>query len=730
MQNTSLSRAFFVLILLCISIVLPLSFAAITFAENAGCVLKAEPSSGPAPLIVKITVDIDTTLPQPLQLGKWHFSDGASEIAFLPSTIHTFREKGEYMVAYMFADAAGNKYSCNTEITVSNSILQDEGNETEKEEEDEQRNEPADEVLNITLRALPKKGFAPLQVDFSLAVEGGTPPFSLSIDFGDGLSRSSSDKFTVSHKYAEEGRYVAAVFVEDANGLSGEANITVNVLSKDRADKEIEELFKQATSSLEETGAEEEPQKMKDLASILDTQVEGVKEVIDDIDSLSGDKREEVKAKVLEGAKDMLLKEKERVKSLAQKPEDVSADEVSELVESTGKLMKTMIKKDIPLSTDILSEAKELVHHTLIAGIDDIAEKKGVSAEKIKSIVQDPQKAKEFFKEHPAILKKAIQKTCIPVGCKRQPDEEKVKEKIERLGGDANRAKKIADSIEPTVDAAMPLVAEDGRSKAIYEIVAESIGVDEEDITIDNVTSTIIAPHPDDRKKIRSMGVMETMVVSSLVDNETYDMPDGTKMHILSGISMHCAPASIEPLAVMTEFDSLGFNASLKNDGRISLQSGNEGVMLGGSFGWNVTRDNSVSAGAMSFEVQGTDIASESFSLLVRYADGSAQALAPSIVAYDDFINFLDAALPDQYRIDRDTGVIDLSSIDAGLWRPDYTFTPLASMSEEETSWYEGHKDGNGIAFDARDENGDGFVDVIFYSNNPSGKQTIYFVTD
>ena len=83
---------------------------------------------------------------------------------------------------------------------------------------------PALQIIDIT--ADPTSGEAPLSVQFSTSVEGGSPPFSFTWDFGDGnLSTLQSPETT----YRDAGSYIAQLTVIDIDGEKDieQANIEV-----------------------------------------------------------------------------------------------------------------------------------------------------------------------------------------------------------------------------------------------------------------------------------------------------------------------------------------------------------------------------------------------------------------------------------------------------------------------------------------------------------------------
>jgi PKD repeat protein len=93
-------------------------------------------------------------------------------------------------------------------------------------------NAEEDELTSILLKASPQKGFAPLEVDFSVEMLAGNAPYDISIDFGDGekLSKTTTnDIYEFTHIFEEEGDYEVVVKVTDGDSDKVEATVTIHV---------------------------------------------------------------------------------------------------------------------------------------------------------------------------------------------------------------------------------------------------------------------------------------------------------------------------------------------------------------------------------------------------------------------------------------------------------------------------------------------------------------------
>jgi PKD repeat protein len=158
------------------------------------------PASGQAPLTV-VFAGVATGGSPPYSYN-WDFGDGNSSSDQNPS--HTFSQAGDFNVILTVTDDADASESHSDTITAYEN--------------------PDPPVASAT--AVPTMGQTPLQVSFSGAVSGGTPPYTYSWDFGDG---GSSNNQNPPHTYYQSGNQTAVLTVKDNENETDTDSILLNV---------------------------------------------------------------------------------------------------------------------------------------------------------------------------------------------------------------------------------------------------------------------------------------------------------------------------------------------------------------------------------------------------------------------------------------------------------------------------------------------------------------------
>src|SRR5215211_6624401 len=150
---------------------------------------------------------------------RWNFDDdegSSSEESDDDETIsHTFEEDGRYNVRLTVTDSDGQRASDSVQITV--------------EEEPIITQQP----LAVDITSGETEGgrvVAPATFEFEADVAGGTEPYTIRWNFGDGSSsEESDDDETISHTFEEDGRYNVDAIVTDSSGRTASDSIRITV---------------------------------------------------------------------------------------------------------------------------------------------------------------------------------------------------------------------------------------------------------------------------------------------------------------------------------------------------------------------------------------------------------------------------------------------------------------------------------------------------------------------
>lgn len=159
--------------------------------------ITANPVTGDAPLSTHFEASASGGTPP--YTFNWSFGDGGNWVLG-PSVFHTFVNPGEYVATVVATDSVGNEATTGVFVTVNGSGA------------------PAPAMV-ATVTALVMHGMAPLAVTFTPEVVGGSAPYQLTWNFGDGSS-ATGGLAPVTHTYQKAGTFTPQLTVKDASGSS------------------------------------------------------------------------------------------------------------------------------------------------------------------------------------------------------------------------------------------------------------------------------------------------------------------------------------------------------------------------------------------------------------------------------------------------------------------------------------------------------------------------------
>jgi len=168
-------------------------------ANPLNATINASPTSGQVPLTISFTGNA-TGGSSPYTYS-WNFGDGTSSSTQNPS--HTYSTAGDYTATLTVTDSASSQDSESVTINAST----------------------PPSPLVASLVASPTSGQVPLSVNFTGGAIGGSPPYTYSWNFGDGVSSSSQNP---SHTYSTAGNYTATLTVTDNASNQDIESVTIS----------------------------------------------------------------------------------------------------------------------------------------------------------------------------------------------------------------------------------------------------------------------------------------------------------------------------------------------------------------------------------------------------------------------------------------------------------------------------------------------------------------------
>jgi PKD repeat protein len=160
--------------------------------------IEASVTEGTAPLEVRFTTTVNSGK-MPV-IFTWNFGDGGDTV-YDQNPTHIYETAGVFTATLDATDDAGKYLTKTIDITVV-------------------------EPLEVIAAADPTEGIAPLLVNFSSSVTGGTEPYTYLWDFKDGETAATA---STSHIFQTTGEFTVSLTVTDSGGASGQSEVVVTV---------------------------------------------------------------------------------------------------------------------------------------------------------------------------------------------------------------------------------------------------------------------------------------------------------------------------------------------------------------------------------------------------------------------------------------------------------------------------------------------------------------------
>ncbi len=177
--------------------------------------ITATPTSGGAPLAVSFSAS-PTGGTGTYGSFAWSFGDALSSTTSTAQTTHTYASPGTFSATVTVSDGSTQATSAPITLTVTSSG-------------------GSSSPLVVHLSASPQFGGPSLSTQLTLTVSGGSTPYRVAWDYGDGTSAGlvamSGSTVSVSHTYSSAGTFTAKATVVDASGTSSTAQVVLEVNS-------------------------------------------------------------------------------------------------------------------------------------------------------------------------------------------------------------------------------------------------------------------------------------------------------------------------------------------------------------------------------------------------------------------------------------------------------------------------------------------------------------------
>ena len=638
--------------------------------------IKADPSLGASPLSVTFTAEIEGGV-QPYNY-KWQFGDGTDSNEESPTHIYVNdgnEETASFIYKLSVLDATGQT----TDLSAINAPI---------------KVKIPKPPVDFSVSSSATGGVAPLDVTVFVNISEGEPPYQYTYDFGDGTVESGAppDPGSLAHTYAAPGDYTVTVTVQDAGG-SKTGTISINVADEEEVDESI--------NTFEQDAPPQSPN-----AGNLFTWISGLNTQAQNILTIGGSKGgSAVKVK----ANDALNQLINYLNSVFQKRDGELPDknEIATLMKETGKLFKEMAKNNVPMNSELLDKMATLASLGLKAGLTTA----------------------------PQNLASGTDAAWIPIGALytvtrtlliEDVDPDFIDAVLYALSGRSplDLDKTILDQSKRQLDT---LPGNQNVSiKDILDLLTKFENPDAAAPVFDPLTGTAVIQLGG---QMTSLFINKMGVVPENAEMGVFTLNSGLRLGVTSYFAVKLTPAPLDAVALASFLASLGLKPFFTDDGRLVLDMDNGEFLITG-ISYNVSNENPGGrAGTVSFGLSGMDPTSQTYSVLVDFGRGT-QEFPPMIYGEESFASWLKSVTGQDgaYSIDRDTGVLDLSAVGMGKWKPDYVFE---SLSGDMDKTFDIVREGGGlvtndVAFEFGDFNGDTKMDVRFYSKTPQGRQVLY----
>ncbi|MES3006322.1 MAG: hypothetical protein V4751_00970 [Pseudomonadota bacterium] len=404
--------------------------------------------------------------------------------------------------------------------------------------------------------------------------------------------------------------------------------------------------------------------------------------------------------------------------------DDSTPDEIQNLVDATASVLNAAIEAGAPLSDAMIDAAVDVATKAIENTISDLATTLGL----------DPATPVSELMENPSILVRALQNS-ISVRSDSDIDESGANAKLDNLGVSVSSVARILGSLKGNGAFSNPNVNVKGLSAtaSLLNALQGAFGAalvqgqlvegglnffsatEALSVTTDALTGALRVGNSTESYAATSTAVR---LVPSIVPNGVTYLPDGRAVAVSNGVAVELSGAAADVLSFAAAVEKAGFSTTFRNNGSVELSLGSS-QRFSGVFAFENIAGKSGQCGAVSFTAPTGAPTAPGYAFTMTCANGITQHILPFVDSDVFYTTVSKAGLTT--TTDRSTGFVNVNGV--GRFKPSFFVTPLATADQLYLTQF---KNADGVAFRAKDANGDGKMDYEFITS--AGVQVLYGV--
>lgn len=206
-------------------------------------------------------------------------------------------------------------------------------------------------------------------------------------------------------------------------------------------------------------------------------------------------------------------------------------------------------------------------------------------------------------------------------------------------------------------------------------------------------------------------------LVPSSVATGVSSLPDGRTLIVESGVAVDLAPTTVNTLGFTAAVFNAGFTPSFRENGSVGITL-NANETFSGAFAYDSVGTTTASTcGAVSFVAPTGSPAAASYAFVTKCANGTTQRITPFAADAKFYTTLANAGL--EATTDRNSGTVTIANV--GKFKPSFF---VKALTDADSTYLTANKNADGVAFRAKESNGDGKMDYEFISS--TGVQVLY----